>query len=244
MNPASLKEAILLVSSIKKGKAADKNEIVLCPPSVYLSDVVKILSSGKHGIKIGAQDCFYEEKGAFTGEVSPIMFKTVGAKYVIIGHSERRALGETNESINKKIKLSFKKGIKVILCVGESERDETGQYFRFIETQIKSALLGINKSYFKDLIIAYEPIWAIGKNAQKSCDPKDIKEMSLFIKKVLAEISSREIGLKATVIYGGSVDVKNATQIVSEGEVDGLLIGRASLDAKKFLGIINSVSSI
>lgn len=242
MSPKSLKEALELTSSIKKGLVLNKNNVVLCPPSIYMSGVAEIISVGSK-IKIGAQDCFYEESGAFTGEISSSMLKSIGVKYVIVGHSERRALGETNEEINKKVKILLKNGLKVVFCVGENARDKTGSYLRYIEEEIKSGLSGINKIYFKDLILAYEPLWAIGKDAIRCCEPEEIREMALFIKKVLAGISSRDIGLKIPIIYGGSVDVKNAAEIISKSDIDGLLIGRTSLDVSKFLEMIKKIDS-
>ncbi len=241
MNPSSVKEAVSLVSNIDK-KISSNGNVVLCPPFIYIGAVRGALSK-KSSIKLGAQDCFYEEGGSFTGEIAPSMLKSMDVKYAIIGHSERRARGESNDIVNKKIRALLKKGIKVILCVGEEERDETGLYLKRIEEQVKEGLRGVSKNNFKNIIVAYEPVWAIGSDASKNCDPKDIKEISIFIKKILVDLSSREIGLSVQIIYGGSVDVKNAPEIVSNGGVDGLLAGRASLDAKKFSDIINLLFS-
>lgn len=238
MNPPSVKEAVALASSIKNGVDKSRAEVVICPPSVFLSDVSRAIS--KSSLKLGAQDCFCEECGPFTGEISPAMLKSFSVKYVIIGHSERRSLGEDNALINKKAKALLKKGMKVVLCVGESARDAHGDYLRFIEEEIKEGLKNVGKIDLKNLIIAYEPVWAVGKSA--CCGPKDIKEMSLFIKKILADTLSRDIGLKVPIIYGGSVDTKNAGDIIRDGGVDGLLVGRTSLNAEKFVEMLNLIS--
>jgi triosephosphate isomerase len=239
MNPATVKEAVALALGIKRGIETSKSEVVLCPPYVFLLDVSKVLS--KSGLKLGAQNCFCEDMGAFTGEISPAMLKSLGVGYVIIGHSERRNLFEDNLLINKKIKLLLKRGLKVIFCVGERERDEAGDYLRFVERELKEGLKNINKVDFKNLIIAYEPVWAIGKSSKGCCEAKDIREMSLFIKKVLAEVAGRQVGLKIPIVYGGSVDSKNAKDVIGSG-VDGLLLGRACLDVTKCLEILKKIS--
>src|SRR3989344_4874649 len=163
MNPLITKEAGKLFESIAKSVSRIKNtEVVVCPPFIYLDKLTKIRTSK---VKLGAQNAFYEESGAFTGEISALMLYDLGARYVILGHSERRALGETNTLINKKIKASIKAGLNPILCVGEDIRDENHEYLNFIKIQIEECLNGVSKDSISKIIIAYEPVWAIGKGS-------------------------------------------------------------------------------
>ena len=244
MNPETLKEAIELASSLKKEIAKLKNtRVVIFPPFPFISEIYNKVSQIKN-LSVGAQDCFYEEKGSFTGNVSFSMLSSVGVKYVIIGHSEKRAEGETHEAINKKIKILLKNGFKVVLCIGEKERDESGDFLKFVELQMKEDLKSIQGKYFKNLIVAYEPVWAIGKDAKRNCTSHETAEMSLFIKKILVEIGGREAGIKVPILYGGSVDKDNSGEYLKDGGVDGLLIGRASLKSEKFLEIIKIAENL
>ncbi len=227
MNPQSLKEAKLLFNSVKKElkehsaffsslreiKGVKKAEVIICPPFVYLP----ILKSFK-GFVFGSQDCFWEEKGAYTGEVSPTMLKSLGCQYVIVGHSERRRhFQETDEMINKKIKAVLKAKLKPILCIDNI-------------SQLKNGLKGIEtwKLKIKNLIIAYEPLFAIGTGI--ACSPERAKEMKNKIQKLL--------GKNIKVLYGGSVNSENAANYIKQAGFDGLLIGGASLNAKEFVKII------
>jgi len=193
---------------------------------------------------MGAQDAFYKKDGAFTGEISPAMLKKEGVEYLILGHSEKRALGDTNEIINKKLKLAIDYRLRVILCVGERERDDHGEYLNFIRSELEEGLKGLNKNYFKYLIVAYEPIWAIGKNAKSSSTPEDFLEKSIFIKKVLHKLTDRSTLEKIPILYGGSVDESNALSFLQAGEADGLLVGRASLDPARFNSILDIANSL
>jgi len=214
MNPSTLKGAKCLFNSVKRGvKSANwriKNvEVVICPPFVYLSILFEFLSRWrKSQIKSGAQDCFWEEKGAFTGEVSPVMLKDVGVEYVIIGHSERRALGETNEMIDKKIKTALRSGLKPILCI-----DKISQIKKGLKTEI---------------IIAYEPLFAIGTG--RPCSIEKAKKIRAFL-----------IRFK-TVLYGGSVNSENAKDYIEKAGFQGLLVGGASLDTREFIKIVKTIS--
>ncbi|MCX6755197.1 MAG: triose-phosphate isomerase [Candidatus Nomurabacteria bacterium] len=227
MNPTSLKEAV------KLAKASDKKDVVLCVPFVYLKEVKKVIKKAK----LGAQDVFTEESGAYTGEISVKMLADIGVKYVILGHSERRAMGENNEKVNKKIKTLIDIGITPVLCIGEKERDENHDYLIFVKKQIEECLSGINKNLINKMVIAYEPIWAIGKNAFREATPAEFLEMKIFIKKVIINILGDKIEIPS-IIYGGSVDEKNTRWFAEDGEADGFLIGRASLDSKKFKEIV------
>ena len=242
MNPLTLKEAEKLFSSISQFiSGIKKTEVVICPPFVYLDQLKKIRTSK---IKLGAQDAFYGDVGAFTGEISPEMLYNIGARYVILGHSEVRALGETNALVNKKIKASLGSGLIPIVCVGESERDESHNYFNLVKTQLEECLAGVSKNSIPKIIIAYEPIWAISSTSnRRDATSADSREMAIFIRKIISDKFGSE-ARKVRVIYGGSANEKDAGDFLQNGGVDGLLPGRASLDEKKFAQIINIAENI
>ncbi len=238
MNPLSLKEAEKLFTNISKSVSnIKKTEIIICPPFIYLEKLKKISKK----IYLGAQDTFGRDTGAYTGEVSGDMLYDIGVRYVILGHSERRSIlngiGESNDTINKKLKASIAAGLNPILCVGENTRDENHEYLSFIKTQLEESLDGVSKNFISKIIIAYEPVWAIGKGALPA-RPEEFLEMSIFIKKILSD----KFGLKMIegikIIYGGSVDEKNTLDFISKGRADGFLVGRASLNEKKFSNIV------
>jgi len=242
MSPNSLREAEDTFLAIKKKASALRNvQTIICPPFVYIPDLARHVSG--HRVLVGAQDVFYEKGGAFTGEVSTKQLASVKARYVIIGHSERRAAGETDEVIAKKITAALKEKLNVILCVGESERDDHGDYTRFIVGQVKSALARIKKAQLANLVIAYEPIWAIGKSAPHPATPADALEISILIRKTIADMFHKKDAFNIPILYGGSADDKNAGGFLREGEADGLLVGRASLDSKKFNAILDTANN-
>jgi len=224
MNPASSKEARNIFNNIKKRIKGTKSEIVICPPFIYLS-LLK-------GLTLGAQDVFYEERGAFTGEISAAMLKDMGVKYVIIGHSERRKyFSETDEIINKKIKKAVDAGLKVIFCVGETqEQHDAGKRNEILEKQIKNGLANVDEK-IENINIAYEPVWAIGTG--NNCSVEETKEA--------VELIRRLVKTNTRIIYGGSVKSENSGRYIKKAGVDGLLVGGASLDAKEFIKIINSI---
>jgi triosephosphate isomerase len=170
------------------------------------------------------------------------MLKDLGVKYVIVGHSETRTRGETDENVSKKIQALLDNGIKPILCIGEKERNEDGSHLDFIKDQIKSSLNKVNKKNINDLIVAYEPIWAIG--AKEAMDAPSIYEMSLFIKKVLSDIYGQESAIATPILYGGSVNFRNASEIFVTGKVDGLLVGRESVNPPGFTELLKVVDAI
>lgn len=233
MNPKTLREARALFSSVKKTANKLRNvQTVVCPPYPYLAELQKMVSG--HRVVLGAQDVFPEPEGAYTGEVSISNLKSVGVKYVILGHSERRATGETNEDVSAKVRVSLKAGINTIVCVGEKVRDEHAEYLHYLRIELKESLHGTTPSSAKKLIIAYEPIWAVGKNAKKADTPKETEESILFLRKVLVEVFNKKIALNIPIIYGGSVNPKNVKSFLKEGGIDGLLVGRASLNGLSF----------
>lgn len=236
MNPLSLGEAEKLFSAIAKAASGvKKTEIVICPPFLYLEKLKKI-RTGK--IKLGAQNAFSEESGPFTGEISPEMLYNFGIRHVIIGHSKRRELGETNTEVSKKIRASLQAGLTPILCVGEDLRDENHDYFKFISAQVSESLNGVSKSSLSKIVIAYEPVWAISTTpSRKDATPRDSEEMSLFIKKALVDKFGIRIEMPR-IIYGGDVNEKNISEFLKSGGVEGALIGRVSLDVARFAEII------
>ena len=243
MNPLSTKDVKKLFLGIKNTGSKLKNiQTVICPPFIYLNDLVGMYKG--HRIAIGAQDVFSENKGSFTGMISPKMLKNSKVEYVIIGHSEIRVLCNSNKIISKKVLASVMSGLKVILCVGERSRDKDGKQFDFIKKELLESLEGISKNHLKNIFIAYEPIWAISNDSKSvAMSSEDIHEMSIFIKKVLVD----NFGAKtkfAGVLYGGSVNSKNTKDILENGNVDGLLVGRASLDAAKFGEILKTANSM
>jgi triosephosphate isomerase len=240
-NPKTKKEALALFKGIAKAKRSAKVQVVVCPPFIYLDEVEKAYKAvkNKKGLALGAQDVFWEEEGAFTGEMGPKMLKAMGASYVIIGHSERRKwIKETDEMINKKVTLSLAGGMNVILCVGESltvRAKGAAAAKIFVEQQLIKYLKNIKKN--PHLIIAYEPIWAIGTG--RNATPKDARDMAQFIKKTLAK---RNHMRASRVLYGGSVNGKNIADYVQYKEIDGALVGGASLKVEEFSILINIIS--
>jgi triosephosphate isomerase len=236
MNPISEKLAEKLFKDTNKVVSKLKNtDIIICPPDIYLNKLKKFAKK----IKLGAQDCFYEESGAYTGEISAEMLYGIGARYVILGHSERRIiLGESNEDVNKKIKSALFAGLIPIVCIGEKERDQENNYLNFVKEQIEVAFKNILKNSVSKIIVAYEPVWAIGKNAVREATPEEFLEISIFIKKVLSDKFGMQAVNKIKIIYGGSVGTKNVEDFIKIGHADGFLIGRASLDSVKFGEII------
>lgn len=240
MNPQSQKEAEVLFNLVSKNiEKAKKNKIVICPPFPFLFVSQKIKNKK---ITLGAQNVSSEAEGSYTGEVSPRMLSSMGVKNVIVGHSERRKQGETNKFINQKVLNLLKFKLSPILCVGESIRDKDGAYLSFIEEQIKDCLAGVSKMQMKNIIIAYEPIWAIGGNAQREATKEEFVEIKIFIKKIISDIYDGKIAHSTNILYGGSVNSLNAKSFVVEGGADGLLIGRDSLNFKKFEAILNALN--
>jgi len=243
MAPVTMKEAKATFGAIKKTASKLSNvQTVICPPFIYLSELKKMI--GGHRCVVGAQDSFWDSKEqAHTGEVSAKMLASMGTKYAILGHSEKRALGETDDLVSMKVNECLKEGLTVVLCIGELERDDNGEYTKFIKKELIGSLKKVQNKYLNNLIIAYEPIWAIGKKALRVASPEDALEVSILIKKILSDMFNKEAAVKVPILYGGSVNPKNARSFLVEGEMDGLLVGRASLDARKF-GDILHISNI
>jgi len=239
MNPATEKEAEKLLRLTKKQLPILKDKtIVVCPPFPYLF-LYKNFKSKK--FLLGAQNVSNEEKGSYTGEVSPSMLSSMGASHVIIGHGECRARGEDDSLINRKILNLLKNDLIPVLCVGERDRDAEGSYLSFLEEQLKQSLNGLNKNQIKKIIIAYEPLWAIGGQAKREATKEEFTEIKIFIKKILSDMYDPNTALSVPVLFGGSVNSINARYYVDEGGADGLLVGRDSLDADKFEAIVRAL---
>ena len=237
LNPVGLAEAKAIYSEIKKGVAKiTEATVVVAPPFLFISTLAATLKN--EGVQLGAQDLFWEEKGAFTGEISGSQLAALGAKYVIIGHSERRALGESDEEVNKKIKAALRNKLTPIVCVGEKDRDEQGAFFGFVETEIKALAKDLAPKDIAKVVIAYEPIWAIGTG--KTATVEDVKEMQIFITSVLAKIYERKVAEKVPLLYGGSVKPGNAKLLSEQGGMNGFLVGGASLVSKDFVEIVKA----
>lgn len=220
------------------GPAKNANvDVAVCPPAVYLAEIAKTLAGSEIGL--GAQNVYFEGNGAFTGEISVNMLKDVGCKYAVIGHSERRhILGETDELVNKKVVAAIEGGLDVILCIGELlEERETGQTEAVIERHLKKGLVGVGAEQMKKVTIAYEPVWAIGTG--KTATPQQAQDAHKFARGVLAEMFA-EAAQKIRIQYGGSVKPANAKELLQQEDVDGALVGGASLTADDFLGIIEA----
>ena len=237
LNPNSLSDAHKLIDGIsKKYKAREGVAVAVAPPYVYLTEVAKKI--GKKAIWLAAQDVSTEVLGPFTGEVSAMQLRDLKTEYVIIGHSERRAMGETDEQVQKKVFGALKNKLTPVICVGERDRDTQGAFFTFVEKQIKSIGSILSATEIKKVVIAYEPIWAIGTG--KTATASDVKEMQLFLFTVLTKLYDKPTAQKVTLLYGGSVKPDNAKELHKEGGMNGFLVGGASLKAEDFLHIINA----
>lgn len=237
LNPVTLAEAASLAREIAhKYKKTTEPYIAIAPPFPYLVDVKKKIE--KSSVVLAAQNVFYKNIGAHTGEVSVLQLKDLGVEFIIIGHSERRAMGETNEEVKQKIAVALKHRLIPIVCIGEKERDEQGTFFTLIESQLRSLASGLSSAQMKNIVIAYEPIWAIGTG--NTATVGDVKEMQLFIESVLTKIFDRNTARFVRLIYGGSVNPQNAMLLHKEGGMNGFLVGGASLKAEDFLQIIKA----
>ncbi len=234
-----LDEATQLVKGLK-ASYANKNdvEVVICPPFISLATVRELIKTSSN-LLLGAQNMYPEEKGAFTGETSPMMLKSVGCRYVIVGHSERREyFKESNAFLNKKVKVALDYQLIPIYCVGETLTErESDKTFAVIKTQLVEGLAGFSAEQLKKIVIAYEPVWAIGTG--KTASPEQAEAVHAFIRKELSDLSDAKTADSLSILYGGSVKPENVTELMGKENIDGALVGGASLKADSFLGIIN-----
>lgn len=233
----TISEACELVDALKEKLVNVTDvEIVVAPPFTALSAVSEVIKGSN--IKLSAQDMHWEKSGAYTGEVSPLMLKDIGCEYVIIGHSERRMyFAETNETVNKKVKAAHDYSIKPIVCVGERlDEREAGITKDVVKDHVVNGLAGLTVEQMLATVIAYEPVWAIGTG--KTATPEQAQEVHKFIRELLADMYSSEIAEQVRIQYGGSVKPDNIAQLIAEPDIDGGLIGGASLDIESFIKIV------
>ena len=229
-------EAVELVNTLKPLVANDEVDVVFCVPAI---DIVPVVEAAKGtNIQVGAENMYFEESGAYTGEIAPAMLVDAGVKYVVLGHSERRDyFGETNEDVNKKVLKALEHGITPIMCCGETlEQREQGVTMDFIRQQVKVGLQNVTVDQAKTMVIAYEPIWAIGTG--KTATPEDADSAHAFIRSFVAKLYSSDIAENLIIQYGGSVNASNVKALMAKENIDGALVGGASLSVEKFLPII------
>ena len=233
----TINEGIELVNSLKRELVdIQEADIIVCPVYTALSEVSDLLAVSN--ISLGAQNVYWEESGAFTGEISPLMLKDAGCSYVIIGHSERRKyFNESDETVNKRIKAAQSAGLVPIFCVGETlEEREADKTIDVVKTQLKGGLEGIENEALLKLIVAYEPVWAIGTG--KTATPEQAQEVHKFIRDWLKDCYSPEAAENSRILYGGSVKPSNTSELMKQSDIDGFLVGGASLDSSSFAEIV------
>ncbi len=234
VSPEEREKYIELCKREIKGKKLEKIEMVLCPPFVHLENFSKKLPKK---IFLGAQDCFSEEKGSYTGEISPSMLKNLGCEFVILGHSERRRFqGETEEEIGLKVSASLKAGLSPIICIGENIQErESGEFAKIIAEELLSALSNLKPVQLEKIVVAYEPIWSVGTDVVPASN--DIMGAKLLIRKVLIDNFGKKYGNLPRIIYGGSVSSKTVEAVCIKSDMDGVLVGRESLFPGEFMRI-------
>ena len=238
----TISEAVALATALKASVAdATDVDIIVAPPFTALSAVSDAIAGSN--IRLAAQDAYWEDSGAFTGEVSVPMLKDAGCDYVIIGHSERRQyFGETHDSVNQKVKAALAHGLKPIICVGEQlEEREAGHTETVIESHVKGGIAGLSDADLSSCIIAYEPVWAIGTG--KTATPDQAQKVHNFIRGLLTKGYSAEVASQICIQYGGSVKPENTAELMAQPDVDGALVGGASLEAESFAGIVKRAIS-
>jgi len=234
----SLAEAIDLATSVKDNLHNDQVDVVLCPPFTNLAGVFQVIKESP--VALGAQNLFWEESGAYTGEVSAAMLRSVRCDYVIIGHSERRQyFFETDETVNKKIKAALNADLVPIFCVGERlEERQAGDTDKIVGRQVRQGLAGLTAEQVRQVIIAYEPVWAIGTGVVAT--PDQAQQVHAMIRALIGELYDNTVAGNFRIQYGGSMKPDNAGELLSQPDIDGGLIGGASLTAEAFLGIVNA----
>ncbi len=238
MNPVTFREAKILLEATKKAAEKARVSVVVAPPALFLRELI----SGSRGRRVAfaAQHAHFEAGGAHTGELSMQQVRDAKATYVLIGHAERRERGETNEDTKKKVAAALGAGLIPLLCVGETKRTASGEYFTLIAEQLRTAFADVSPSRLGKLVVIYEPLWTIGRDM--AMNPRDMHEMAIFIRKTIVE-SYGEQGHSITILYGGSVDAASAPSMLKDGDVHGLLVGRASTNAEEFSNLLQAIST-
>ncbi len=237
-----INESIELVNGIKRELFEVENvDAVVIPPFVNLPEVAEMVINSN--VASGAQNCFWENEGAFTGEIAPKMLKAIGCEYVVIGHSERRKyFGETDETVNKKVKAVIENGMIPIMCVGETlEERESEKTMEVVKTQVTGGLKGLSAEFIDKLVVAYEPVWAIGTG--KTASPQQAQEVHAMIRGLLVELYDESLSEGKRILYGGSVKPDNVEELMKEKDIDGGLIGGASLKVDSFAALVKKTSA-
>src|SRR3990167_1382541 len=249
MNPPTMREAKRLFDATRKAAESAKSmTLVVAPPAIFLRDL-RARYKGKR-VAFAIQQASAEGSGAYTGDISLLQAKDAGAQYVIVGHSEQRAKGETNEAAGKVVVAALVSGLTPILCVGERERSQNGEHFNVVKEQLRAAVADVEPSKVTKVLVAYEPVWAIG--GEKTMSPRDMHEMTIFIRKTLVGMSSGggstsggkgyEAGMNVKILYGGATTESNALPMLQESGAQGFIVGHVSIDAFRFAALISSLS--
>jgi triosephosphate isomerase len=237
MNPATGKEAAKLFAATKDAvQTAKRVQVVVAPPAIFLREV----AGGYRGTRISfaGQDAHFEQGGAHTGDTSFAQLKDAGASWVILGHAERRAEGQTNTAVGQRVASALAARFTPVLCVGERERHPNGDHFTFVREQLAAAFADVPAAKVSKVVIAYEPVWAIG--APQAMEARQMHEMAIFIRKTLADMYGKPSA--GPILYGGAIDAQNAGSMLRDGDVAGLLVGRVSIDAESFKELVRAVS--
>lgn len=245
MNPETFEAAKAIARKTRAVCARlSSTEVVVCPPFPFIPAALS--RKRTPGFRMGAQSVSLEASGPHTGQVNSQMLKSLGVEFVIAGHSEERQAGVTSAEISRKISMILDAGLTAVVCFGEKARDENGAHLDLLKSQIMETFAGVSVEKTRDVVLAYEPIWAISAkdHANQAMLPEQVYEMSLFVKKVFADVFGQDAGLKVRVLYGGSVNFRNAGDIVKIGKVDGLLVGRESVNIPGFKELIKAVDAI
>lgn len=240
MNPSTVREAKILFDATRKtAERCPKVTLIITPPAIYLY----ALASNYKGTEISfaAQNAHFEASGARTGETSIAQARDAGAKYILVGHSERRAMGETNEDTGKKVSASLAQKMTPILCVGETERESSGEHLKIVGEQLRAGLADVAPAKISKVIIAYEPVWAIG--GETTMSPRDMHSMAIFIRKTIVGIYG-DIGHSMKILYGASVGEKNALAMLREGDVRGFIVGHVSTNAERFAALLKVLQNV
>ena len=225
-----------LASALTNAELPEDVDVAVCPPYVYLDAVSGSVAGSK--VALGSQDVYFEASGAFTGEISTSMLADIGCKFVILGHSERRnVIGESNETVNRKVIATLEAGLTPILCVGELlQQREAGETLSVVKAQFEGSLAGVSADQMQQIVLAYEPVWAIGTG--KTATPDQAQEVHADLRNIMTESYNAEVAESVRILYGGSVKPDNAAELLSQTDIDGALVGGASLKPDSFLQII------
>lgn len=240
MNPPTLEEAKKIIKLTRRVAAElVRTDVVACPPFIFIPAAI---SKKDSVVAVGSQTVSMDEAGAHTGEVAAAMLKNMEIQYAIVGHSEVRAAGDTDAMVSRRIQAALAGGLQVIVCVGEKVRDEGGAYLEALKNQIKDSFADVPKNQVKNIVLAYEPVWAIG--AKEAMNPAQVYETSLFVRKSFSDLFGHDPAMRVRVLYGGAVNFRNAADIISIGQVDGLLVGRESVNVSGFPDLLRAVDAV